>query len=135
MPETAGPGARHLAGSHRPEAVLDAAAILVFVTIGLISHRHGFAKGYARDLPPFLGCWFAVALLLRLYRQGGRGRLVATWLVAVPLAVLVRALAFGRSLNGSEAAFLVVSVVTIGVLVGAGRLALRAAGARDGRSV
>jgi hypothetical protein len=98
-------------------------AILVFVTIGLLSH-HGdvTAAGYARDGLPFLGCWFAAALAFRLYSQPGRWRLAATWAVGVPAAVLVRALVLGRHLGGSEAAFLVVSLVSVGVLVLAFRL-------------
>jgi Protein of unknown function (DUF3054) len=104
-------------------AIADALAILVFVTIGLLSH-HGDVtlRGYARDALPFLACWFAAALLFRLYSRAGWWRLVATWAVGVPAAVLVRALALGRHLGGKEAAFLVVSLVTIGVLVLAVRL-------------
>lgn len=111
-------------------AAADAVSIVVFVTIGLISHGHGFGSGYARDLPPFLGCWFAAALVFGLYRGGGRRQLALTWLVSVPVAVLVRALAFDRALDGSEAAFLAVAVVTIGALVGTERLLLRLAGSR-----
>jgi hypothetical protein len=106
-------------------AIADAVAILVFVTIGLLSH-HGdlTAAGYARDALPFLGCWFAVALLFRLYTRPGRWRLAATWAVGVPAAVLVRALVLGRHLGSKEAAFLIVSLVTIGLLVLAARLVI-----------
>ncbi len=108
----------------RVAAAADAAAIVVFVTIGLVSHDHGLhATGYARDALPFLGCWFAAALAFRLYRRPSAGRLAATWAVGVPAAVLLRALVLGRPLGGKEAAFLVVSLVTIGLLV----LALRGA--------
>lgn len=104
-------------------AVSDALAILVFVTIGLLSHHGGLTvPGYARDALPFLGCWFASALLFRLYASPGRWRLAATWAVGVPLAVLVRALVLGRDLGGREAAFLVVSLVSVGGLVLAFRL-------------
>jgi hypothetical protein len=93
------------------------------VTIGLLSHHGGVSlRGYVRDALPFLGCWFGVALELRLYARGGLARLVATWAIAIPLAWLVRALVLGRTLNGHEVAFLVVSLVTIGVLVAAFRL-------------
>lgn len=103
--------------------MLDAAAILAFVTIGLLSHHGGVsARGYARDALPFLGCWFGAAAVFRLYVRGGILRLWATWAVGVPLAVLVRALVLGHALNGKEAAFLVVSLVTIGVFVAALRL-------------
>jgi DUF3054 family protein len=98
------------------------------VTIGLLSHHGGISlRGYARDALPFLGCWFAAALLFRLYARPGPWRLAATWAVGVPAAVLVRALVLGRTLGGKEAAFLVVSLVTIGVLVVAFRLLLRLA--------
>jgi hypothetical protein len=114
---TDGPGFRVAA------AALDAAAILVFVTIGLLSHHGGVSgRGYARDALPFLGCWFAAAAVLGLYRRGGLLRLAATWAVGVPAAVLIRALVVGHALNGKELAFLVVSLVTIGAFVGALRL-------------
>src|SRR5262249_3456954 len=104
-------------------AIADALAILVFVTIGLLSHHAGFTlRGFARDALPFLGCWFGAALLFRLYSRRGWWRLAATWAVGVPAAVLVRALVLGRHLGSKEAAFLVVSLLTIGVLVVALRL-------------
>jgi hypothetical protein len=98
--------------------IVDALAILVFVTIGLLSHHGDLTlRGYARDALPFLGGWFAAALLFRLYSRPGWWRLAATWAVGVPAAVLIRALVLGRHLGGKEAAFLVVSLVTVGVLV------------------
>ena len=104
-------------------AALDAAAILAFVTVGLLSHHGGVSlRGYARDAIPFLGCWFAAAAVFGLYTRGGLRPLVATWAVAVPAAVLIRSLVLGRALDGKEAAFLAVSLVTIGVLVGGLRL-------------
>ena len=107
------------AARHRPPRSLaaDVAALVVFVTIGLVSHHHGFVRGYARDLPAFVGCWLADALVFSLYRRAGAWRLVATWALGVPVAVLLRALVVGHALNGSEGAFLVVSLVTIAVLV------------------
>ena len=102
----------------RRAPIADALAILVFVTIGLLSHHGDLTlAGYARDAVPFIGCWFAAALVFRLYSQTGWWRLAATWAVGVPAAVLVRALALGRHLGSKEAAFLVVSLLTIGVLV------------------
>jgi hypothetical protein len=116
-------------------AASDAAAILLFVTIGLLSHHGGLsARGYARDALPFLGCWFAAALLFRLYSRPGSGRLALTWAVGVPAAVLVRALVLDRPLGGKEAAFLAVSLVTIGVLVPAFRAAVTLLAARRVRS-
>jgi len=113
--------------SPRALAAADAAAILVFVTIGLLSHHGGVsATGYARDALPFLGGWFAAAAAFRLYARAGAWRLAATWATGVVVAVLVRALILGRMLNGNEAAFLAVALVTIGVLVPIMRLCARA---------
>jgi hypothetical protein len=118
-------GGRPAPRGARPVALTDAAAILVFVTIGLLSHHGDLTlRGYARDALPFLGCWFGAALVFRLYTRPGRWRLVATWAVGVPAAVLVRALVLGRGLGGKEAAFLLVSLVTVGALVAAGRVLL-----------
>ena len=109
----------------RIAATSDALAILTFVTIGLLSHEHGLhVTGYARDALPFLGCWFAAALGFHLYTRPSFARLAATWAVGVPAAVLVRALVLGRALGGKEAAFLLVSLVTVGVLVTAFRFLL-----------
>lgn len=106
--------------------IADALAILVFVTIGLLSHHGDLTlHGYARDALPFLGGWFAAALAFRLYSRSGWWRLAATWAVGVPAAVLIRALVLGRPLAGREAAFLLVSLVSVGLLVLAGRLVLR----------
>jgi hypothetical protein len=99
-------------------ALADALAIVVFATVGLISHDHGLsATGYARDALPILGAWFAVALGLRIYVVQRPRRVLATWAIAVPVGVLIRALVLGRDLNGKEAVFLLVSLVTILIFV------------------
>jgi hypothetical protein len=110
-------------------AACDAAAIVVFVTIGLISHRRGLsASGYARDTLPLAAGWFGAAALFHPYASRGVRRVLATWAVGIPAGVLVRALVLGRTLNGSEAAFLAVCLATIGLLVLTLRSALRLAG-------
>ena len=104
--------------------MLDAAAIVLFTTIGLISHHKGLSPaGYARDALPLLGGWFGASLLFHPYADRGKLRVLATWAVGVPAGVLLRALVLGRSLNGKEAAFLAVALVTIGIFVAALRIA------------
>jgi hypothetical protein len=106
--------------SGRTLALVDAAAILIFVTIGLFSHHGGVsARGYARDAIPLLAGWFAAAWAFRAYTRPGLWRVVATWAVGVTLGVAVRALVLGRAWNGKEAAFLAVALVTVGLLVAA----------------
>jgi Protein of unknown function (DUF3054) len=104
--------------SPRLLALSDTVAILLFVTIGLISHRKGLnLEGYARDALPLLGSWFAAAMTFRTYADPRFWRLAATWAAGVSIGVLIRALILGRSLNGKEAAFFCVALVTIAVFV------------------
>jgi hypothetical protein len=76
-------------------AAWDAAALLVFVVVGVLTHGAS-ASAFVRDLLCILGGWFATAAVLRLYVRGGRSRLAATWLVGVSAGVLVRAVLIGH---------------------------------------
>ncbi len=106
----------------------DALAILVFVTIGLVSHHRGVSvEGYARDALPLAAGWFGAAALFHLYAERRLTPLLLTWACGIPAGVLLRALVTGRSLNGGEAAFLAVCLATIGALVLAGRATLQLA--------
>jgi hypothetical protein len=120
-------GCRVLAPSPPRPALLalaDALALVLFVTVGLASHRDGItATGYAGDALPLLGGWFAAAALFGPYRGVGGRAVLATWAVGVPVGVFVRALVLGRPLDGREAAFLGVALGFTFVFV----LALRAA--------
>jgi Protein of unknown function (DUF3054) len=78
-----------------PVAAWDAAALLVFVVVGVLTHGAS-AGAFGRDLACILGGWFAAALVFRLYARGGRWRLAATWLVGVSAGVLVRAALVGH---------------------------------------
>ena len=102
---------------NRSAAVLaptDAVAIVVFATIGLISHHKGISlRGYARDALPILVGWFGAAILFRTYITHRQTRVLATWLVGVTAGVVARALILGHSLNGKEAEFLGVALVFV----------------------
>ena len=104
----------------RPAA--DAAAILVFAVVGMLSHHRLGAAGFARDALPLLAGWFAAAACFRLYRRPGAWRLAATWAVGVPAGLVVRRLALG---HGLEPAFVVTTLVFTLAFVLAARLALR----------
>jgi DUF3054 family protein len=100
----------------RTSAVTDALAIVVFATIGQLSHHgHVSLTGYAEDALPFLVGWFAAAWVFK-------GRFVPTWLVGVTLGVAIRAVALSHY-RWSELAFWLVSLVFIGALAGAMRAA------------
>jgi hypothetical protein len=103
----------------------DALGILTFATVGLLSHDHALSlSGYARDALPVLGGWFAAALVFGAYRRPSTRRLLATWIVGVPLGILIRALALGRNLDGDEAVFLGISLAFTLLFVLAWRAAL-----------
>jgi hypothetical protein len=96
-------------------AVTDTAAILVFVTVGQLSHHGGVsAAGYAEDALPLLACWFAAAAAFR-------GRFVPTWLAGISAGVVVRA-AILSHWYAKELAFWLVSLAVVGALAAAGRL-------------
>jgi hypothetical protein len=102
----------------------DALGIVTFATVGLLSHDGALSlSGYARDALPVLGGWFAAAMVFGAYRTPSRRTLVLTWIVGVPLGILVRALVLGRSFDGDQAVFLGISLAFTLLFVLAWRLA------------
>jgi hypothetical protein len=79
----------------RRTAIADGVALAVFAVIGVLTHGSSITA-LVRDLLVFLGCWFAVALALRLYIRPNWRRLFATWLIGITAAVLIRAAIVGH---------------------------------------
>ncbi|HEY6961383.1 MAG TPA: DUF3054 domain-containing protein [Gaiellaceae bacterium] len=106
-------------------AAAGAAAIVVFATIGQLSHRGGVSPGgYAADVLPLLACWLALAWWTK--------RFVPTWLGGVTLGVLARMVVLGHY-RWNEAAFWLVSLVFVGALAAAIlRIARRTSGPWSG---
>ena len=100
----------------------DAAAIVLFAIVGMLSHGAA-ASAFARDALPLLSGWFAAALVTRLYERPSVARLLVTWAAGITVGVLVRALILGRDLDSHQAAFLATSLVFTLLFV----IALRAA--------
>lgn len=75
--------------------VADAAALIVFVLIGLRGHRLETLEGFIRNGAPLLGAWFLVAWQAHTYRRPGWRSLLRNWIVAVPVGLLVRTLIVG----------------------------------------
>jgi len=102
----------------------DALAIVVFATIGQLSHHgHVSATGYAEDALPFLVCWFAA-----FWAFGGR--FVPTWLAGVTAGVALRAVILSHY-RWNELAFWLVALAFIGVVA----LALRSVPPLYGRFI
>jgi len=79
----------------RWSAFADAAALTVFAVVGVLTHGSSVGA-LGRDLLLFSAAGFAVALVLKLYSRGGRKRLLATWLIGISAAVLIRAALVGN---------------------------------------
>ena len=87
----------------------DVAAILLFVTIGQLSHHaHVTVGGYAEDALPFVGAWLAA---FRVFA----GRFLPTWLVGVTVGVAIRAVALSHY-RWSELSFWLVALAFIGAV-------------------
>ena len=85
------------------------------------------SPGYARDALPVLGGWFAAALVFGAYRNPSTRTLLLTWIVGVPLGILIRALALGRDPDGDQAVFLGISLAFTLLFVLAWRAGARVA--------
>jgi hypothetical protein len=79
----------------RRTAIADGVALVTFAVIGVLTHGSS-VTALIRDLLVFLGCWYAVALALRLYAHPSWTHLLATWLTGITAAVLIRAAIVGH---------------------------------------
>ncbi|MGH3003237.1 MAG: DUF3054 domain-containing protein [Gaiellaceae bacterium] len=101
-------------------ALADAVAIVVFATIGQLSHEgHVSAHGYARDALTLLAGWFIAFAVFR-------GRLVPTWLAGVVLGVAIRMVVLGHY-HWNQIAFFTTTLVIVGALAALSRAVARAA--------
>ena len=105
-------------------AIVDVVAVIVFVAIGRRNHDEGTAlSGVLGVAAPFLialvGSWFA----LRTWREPfNRASFVATWVITVVAGLFLRKIVFDR---GIATSFIIVATITLGVLIGLGRLLTR----------
>jgi len=105
---------RQRPGARSRVLTVDGVAILVFATIGQLSHHGGVsATGYAEAALPLLLGWFAAA-------SAFRGRFLPTWFVGTTLGVAIRMVALSHY-RPSEAAFWLVALMFLGAAGGAGR--------------
>jgi Protein of unknown function (DUF3054) len=92
-------------------AIADATALVVFVLTGMRSHHEGTLVGiFLRNAVPLLGAWFVIATLFRTYRRPGLKVVFQTWIVAVPIGLIVRTLWVGSPQGGRIFVFLAVGL-------------------------
>jgi hypothetical protein len=108
--------------SARALVLADAAAIVAFTVAGILSHRGALPlSALVEDALPLLAGWFAAAAAFHLYGSRTRRSLLLTWIVGIPLGVLVRAAALGRLNEPKQLAFLATTLILSIVFVVAGR--------------
>ena len=105
-------------------AIVDVVAVVVFVAIGRRNHNEGTAlSGIIGVAAPFLIALGISWVGLRTWREPfNRASLVATWVLTVVIGLLLRRLIFDR---GIATAFIIVATITLGVLLGLGRILSR----------
>ena len=105
-------------------AIVDVVAVIVFVAIGRRNHDEGTTfLNILGVAAPFLialaGSWFA----LRTWREPfNRASFVATWVITIVAGLFLRKIVFDR---GIATSFIIVATITLGVLIGLGRLVTR----------
>ena len=93
-------------------AIGDAAAIVLFVIVGLTNHDEGVTlSGIARTALPILAAWFAVSYFTKTYVRPGLRTLLATLVIAVPIGVAIRAIALHRAADDSQVTFGIVAMI------------------------
>jgi predicted membrane-bound spermidine synthase len=105
-------------------AVVDVVAVVVFVAIGRRNHDEGTSfLNIVGVAAPFLIALGVSWLALRTWREPfNRASFVATWVITVIIGLLLRRVLFDR---GIATSFIIVATITLGVLLGLGRLLSR----------
>jgi len=105
--------------------VADAAALVIFVLVGISGHRASTVEGFLRNAVPLFGVWFLVAWLAHTYRRPGWRSLLRNWIVAVPIGLLVRTLIVGSPKGARILVFIAVGLAFTGLFLVLGRLLAR----------
>jgi glycopeptide antibiotics resistance protein len=106
-------------------AVPDAAALIVFVLVGISGHRSSTMEGFLGNAVPLLAVWFLVAWLAHIYRRPGWRSLLRNWIVAVPVGLLVRTLIVGSPKGAKILVLIAVGLAFTLVFLILGRLLAR----------
>ncbi len=103
--------------------VADLVALLMFSLAG--ARFHGVDVGWdvvLRTFLPLVLSWGFVAALLGTYRDPSWTKLVLTWVVAVPLGILLRQALTGRLTSAGTWVFLLVGTAFSGLFLALARL-------------
>jgi Protein of unknown function (DUF3054) len=108
-------------------AIGDVVALLVFTLIGLANHKDGItASTVLKVIGPLVVVSALASVLFGTYRRPGMATLVPTWLVTVPIAILIRKVMFHTPTTwGSTGIFIGVALVFTLLFISVWRLVAR----------
>lgn len=102
--------------------VTDAIALLVFVVAGIRSHHEVGARDlFLRNAVPLEVAWFTVSAVAATYRRPGIRTLLRTWIVAVPLGLVVRSMWVGSPTGSRLLVFVAIGLAFTLLFLLAGR--------------
>ena len=106
----------------RATLLADLVALPAFVLVGMTSHRADPALVvFARTAVPVVVAWLIVARLLGTYRPPAFSSMFATWAIAVPAGLVVRAVSTGSLGDDRLGVFLGVAMAFTLLFLGTGR--------------
>ena len=105
-------------------AIVDVVAVVLFVAIGRRNHDEGTAiSGVLAVAAPFLIALAVSWFVMRTWNEPfARKSWAATWVITVVAGLLLRRVVFDR---GIAMPFIIVATITLGLLLGVGRLLSR----------
>jgi hypothetical protein len=112
----------------------DVIALLAFLVVGLDRHAENASGRFVALAAIFVGSWLVTAWVVGAYRPISNPRLALTLVLAVPLAVLIRAAIVQAWTIGQVALFVAVALLFCALFVGAMRAAILLAFRRDARA-
>jgi hypothetical protein len=111
--------------------MVDAFALIAFVLAGLRSHHEsGATELFLRNAVPLLVAWFGAAVVVGTYRRPSTRTLLITWVLAVPVGLVVRSLIVGSPTGSRLVTFLGVGLAFTLLFLLVGRLLTRVIGRR-----
>ncbi len=117
--------------SARLTLAIDLTALVLFIAAGMRSHTAGTqAEVFLRNAVPVTVAWVGAAFLFRTYRPPTVPVLLKTWIIAVPIAVVIRSVWVGSPTGGRFLVFLGVALVFTLLLLAGGRVIAAVAGRR-----
>jgi hypothetical protein len=110
---------------------IDLLALILFVVVGMRSHGIGaYAQVFFRNAVPVCAAWLCFSLVVRTYQPPRLRSLLITWILAVPVALVVRTAWVGSPRGEQVWVFLGVATAFTMLFLLAGRAVAELVGRR-----